>query len=257
MRITQERVAAILLIAAVSATGCETTATFSGSATNTGVSGTSASNVETLSVDGGEYGIELIQWAEGGVGGGLDKPCYLKATFRSLNDALDTSDRHETVVKEVNVCGGGNFNNASMQTVANIAVRSPPDPLYVNGIAACDSRDNDNERIKGVQLYMAHINGVSPAPTEYECNVRQTDGSLVWQTCDATNPESVPFGTVQMLPVDVRMLVSARTNCGTWDNAVNCASGQIASAVRVHVSSDNEITGLGLSCDTVNFERED
>jgi hypothetical protein len=29
------------------------------------------------------------------------------------------------------------------------------------------------------------------------------------------------------------------------------------SAVRVHVSADNEITGLALDCDTVEYERTD
>lgn len=234
------------------ATGCDTTAHFSGSPTTTPVSGTASGDVRVLEVDGGEYGIEMLQWAEGGIGGGADKPCYLKVTFRSLNDALQTSEQNNTVIQEVNVCNQGNYNNASLQTLANILVRSEPEHLYANGVKTCDSANTGNDRIKGVAMYLAFLNGVLPQPSEYECNLYDAaTASYVWGPCDNANPTSSGSS------VDVREKIASRTNCGQWDDVVECTGGKIASAVRVHVSPDDEITGLALDCDTVEYERNE
>jgi hypothetical protein len=237
-----------LLVAA----GCDTTAHFLGSPVTTSVSGTAAADVRVLDVDGGEYGVEMIRWAEGGLSGGADKPCYLQVTFRSLNDALQSSDRNNTVTREVNVCNHGNYNNASLQTLANILIRSEPEHLYAQGVKTCDSASEGNERIKGVAMYMAFINGVLPQPDEYECNVYDVaTATYVWGACDNANPTSSGFS------IDVREKIAGRTNCGQWDNVVECTGGKIASAVRVHVSADDEITGLALDCDTVEYERNE
>lgn len=232
------------------AAGCDTTAHFSGSPTTTPVSGTAAADVRVMGVAGGEYGVEMIQWAEGGASGGLDKPCYIKVTFRSLGDALQTSGENNTVIQEVNVCNNGNYTNTSLQTLANILVRSEPEHLYANGVKTCDSANEGNDRIKGMAMYMALINGVLPRPSEYECNVYDVaTATYVWGVCDDANPTS------SGLSVDVREKIASRTNCGEWDDVVECTGGKLASAVRVHVSADDEITGLALDCDTVEYER--
>jgi hypothetical protein len=98
-------------------------------------------------------------------------------------------------------------------------------------------------------MYMAFINGVLPQPSEYECHIYDAaTATYVWGACDDANPRSGGRS------IDVREKIASRTNCGQWDNAVECTSGKIASAVRVHVSADDEITGLALDCDTVEYE---
>ncbi len=218
--------------------GC-VTAEFEGDSETTGVSGTSTSDVRKLAVSGGGYGIRSISWAEGGVTGGLDKPCYMKVEFKSLSDSFAV-DGNDTVYKELNVCNRSSYTNSSMKT-ARLAFQDLK--MYMNEIRTCDSKKNSNDRIKGITMWGAFVTGIEPNGSDYTCTT-QTTGSHEYTFEGPCSDAEVRAGTAY------------RSNCGDWNGLRSCPSGMLASELWVHVSEDNEVVGLQLNCQDVGFDSE-
>lgn len=216
---------------------------FAGSPVDVGVSGTSTSTVDTLSVSDGRYGLEGIEWGEGAAfSSNFDRPCFLRATFRELNDAIDGEDTEHTVTRSVNVCNNNNYSSASLlnprlrfSRTAYATGNAEDWHLFVSELQTCDSSASGNDRIKGIQLWGASPFGISvPDPSLFECT-SSAGGAVVSGPCS----EAEVWSSTQQRP-----------NCGTWNGLVSCPAGTIASALDVH-STGNEIVGLGLTCDTV------
>lgn len=239
----RRRGASLLLIgtaAAVVVSSCDPDFIFSGNATPTAVSGTSTGNVHTLSVSGGRYGVESIEWAEGGITGGLDRPCFLRVGFRSLNQLINENDAPDTVEDFVNVCNASSYNASTLMKAQLRFSRESYATgnleswhLFASSVQTCDS-GSSNDRIKGVSLWGSAQNGSAvPEPTDYEC---------------LSGP---PYVRGPCRDHEVRRALVERTNCSSWNSLVACPAGQIASGVKVHVANGNEIVGLALECDTV------
>lgn len=232
----------LVFTVSISTLGCEDMdLQFAGEPENTAVSGTPGT-VTTLSVGNGRYGLESVEWAEGGAAGGLDRPCFLRAIFRRLSDAIDGSDDANTVERTMNVCNNGNYNKGSLmgprlrftrEAYATGELESWH--LFANKIQTCDSAQSGNDRIKGVTLWGASPFGVSvPEPSLFECS-SDFGGGVISGPCSEE---------------EVWRARAERANCGKWSPLMACPAGKIASALRVHTSG-NEIVGLGLTCDSV------
>jgi len=227
----------------LSTSGCDLSdLIFAGNPVPTAVSGTTTSDVHTLSVAGGKYGVESIDWAEGGVTGGLDRPCFLQVTFRSLADEVLNPATENTVQKSVNVCNAGSYTNVSLESVdlrfakESYATGNVDDwHLFANSVQTCDSSQTSNDRIKGIAIWgVAQNAAVVPTATDYKCT-SSAGGATISGPCRDE---------------EVHRDIATQKNCGTWSPLVTCPAGQIASGVNVHVDG-NEIVGLGLQCDTV------
>lgn len=83
--------------------------------------------------------------------------------------------------------------------------------LYVNAAEVCDSKNNNNERIKGLRVFGSRI----------------------------TNS-----GTVNLAQEQDEF---SRTNCGQWQSRVSCPSNEIATGIRAHFDTDGFV-GLQLYC---------
>ena len=86
--------------------------------------------------------------------------------------------------------------------------------LYVRAAAVCDSKNNNNERIKGLRVFGAHI----------------TDAGDVNPTQQRDE--------------------FARPNCGTWQSLVSCPDGKIATGIRAHFNTHGFV-GLELWCSSM------
>lgn len=229
------------------ASGCGATAQFAGDEQRPTVSGsTNTTNTpQTISVDGDAYGVSSLAWAEGGTGGGLNKPCFLRVEFRNLSDALKSSG-NDTVFRELNVCNNENYNNGSLLEPTGPGVPSDPRlPIFVDGIQTCDSKSNDNERVKGIKIWRSLVNDAPLNPAEFQCSVG-SGGSGATGTCeDIAGPNAAEA---------IKVRSADRPNCGDWNDRSDCDGGKIASGVRVYTSTAGEIIGLGLVCETVEFE---
>ena len=85
------------------------------------------------------------------------------------------------------------------------------DNLYVNAAEVCDSKNNNNERIKGIRVFASRI-------TE--------------------------DGTVQIVQEQDEF---ARNNCGTWQDRVTCPADEVATGIIAHFDDDGFV-GLQLRC---------
>lgn len=241
--------AVLLPLALFLLSACGSTARFAGDTQTTITSGsTNTTNTpQLLSVEGGAYGVSALEWAEGGTGGGLNKPCYLNVEFRSLTDALRTSGNN-TVSRSLNVCNDEQYNESSLLRPGGSGVPfNPRLPLFVDGIETCDSKADGNERIKGITYWRAMINDADPDPGEFECSIGTP-----------TAPEVISAPCDEMHGADaaeyVKMRAERRPNCGEWSGPATCDAGKIASGVRVFTSVAGEIIGLGLVCESVSYE---
>lgn len=236
----------VSLSLAICSVGCESTQVyFAGSPSTSAVAGVASGTVHPLSVAGGEYGVQSIEWAEGGAAGGLDRPCYLEVGFRRLRDVLTPDEAPNMTYREVNVCNGGSYTNGSLLGVNLEFAREKiatgqvePWYLYLNEIQTCDSQQSGNNRVKGIAAWGSFINGATPNPADYECH-SSSGGASASSPCNE---------------YEVRRSLADRTNCGTWSPRVACAYGNLASGVRVHVDNGNEIVGIALDCDEVVYE---
>jgi hypothetical protein len=83
--------------------------------------------------------------------------------------------------------------------------------LYVNAAEVCDSKNKNNERIKGLRVFGSRI----------------------------TNSGNVNLAQEQD--------EFARANCGQWQSRVSCPSNEIATGIRAHFDTDGFV-GLQLYC---------
>ncbi len=231
--------------------GCGSTARFAGDTQTTIVSGsTNTTNTpQIISVEGGAYGVTALEWAEGGTSGGLNKPCYLNVEFRNLSDALRTSG-NDIVSREVNVCDNQNYNEGSLlRPRGGGGPYNPRLPLFVDGIESCDSKTDNNERIKGITYWRTLINDADPDPSEFECSIgTPIQPDVISEPCDVMYGDDATE--------HVKQRAERRPNCGEWNGPATCDPGKIASGVRVFTSVAGEIIGLGLVCETVEFEQQ-
>jgi len=227
---------------------CNTTADFTGTAQPSGISGTTSQSSVVLSA-GSNYGLTSIAWAEEN-----NQPCYIKATFRDLDDTLTTETAQNTKVEYFNQCNGSTYSQSSMLTVKvpplgvsydiNNSSSFVGDPLklFVNEIKTCDSKSNSNNRIKGLQIGGAFLTGVEPSFADYTCRYANEGFATREAACQSD--------------FQVRSDQEVRNNCdnsGTdrsWNSLEQCDSGMIASELVVHYFG-NEIVGLGLNCQAV------
>ena len=234
-----------LVFAFVFLTGCGSTAKFAGDTQTTVTSGsTNTTNTpQILSVAGGNYGVSYIEWAEGGTGGGLNKPCYLNVEFRNLSDVLRTTG-NDTVSRELNVCNNGNYNASSLlRPRGSGEPNNPRLPLFMHSLETCDSSNRNNERIKGIRFWRSLVNREIPDPATFTC----TAGTPL-------SPDAISFPCNSEEQISLRW--EERSNCGGWSGEASCDAGKIASGVRVMTSVAGEIIGLGLICDAVSYEQE-
>ena len=147
------------------------------------------------------YGITGILIEEAG-----DRPCHVKIFGGALDSDKGPDDRK---------LGQATIGNCNRLPPIGALIVSISDSTnrFVDGIKVCDSKNNRNERIKGLSIRPAHVKS------------------------DATVTREAPPTSAQ----------DESPNCGAFDSLQYCDDGMIASGVVMHHDGDS-FTGIQLAC---------
>lgn len=211
---------AVSLLAMASPVISDTAVTLSGTVTPTGISGF-AGTPFTLGIPDGARAVYGIWSVERN-----DKPCYVATMTEDVNDSKDDSG----AIKRL--CGGDPTSSEMKVQFGEIKFAGR---TFVRALRVC--MNNDNTRIKGLQIRGRKIddNGnVSDLPVRY--------------------PDASGSPGLSAL-VDLNAPSDERPNCDGWKKWVECAAGQLATAVTAHFSAGSNprsLTGIALQCRSVS-----
>lgn len=198
---------------------------YTSTANMTNVSGQVGFDAVLLSPSGSNFVLRNIEWGER-----RDRPCQLTAEFIDVSDFSDFSN---TVTEQFDRCNGaaGDYLRVFPPTIADDS-----DRLVINEINTCDSKKDDNRRIKGISIGTSRLNGTREDSSQYECSTSYRGTSVKGRCRDN----------------DVFYSTMSQNNCGDWNTLQSCEAGSVATGLRVHVSDTDEITGLQLQCQAVS-----